>query len=175
MTPNDFRQLALGLPDVTEQSHMNHPDFRVGGKIFATMGYPDATWAMVSLPPVDQDRFIQADPEGFVPVKGAWGKQGATNVRLGKAKKALVKRALEIARRYRIEKSGKGANAGKGAKGAEAGKEAKGAEAGKGAEGATGWRGGRRPAPQASSGAARTAATTSRRSRPPATPSRRRR
>jgi hypothetical protein len=154
MTPNDFRRLALGLPDVTEQSHMNHPDFRVGGKIFATMGYPDETWAMVSLPPVDQDLFIQADPEGFVPVNGAWGKQGATNVRLVKAKKALVKRALEIARRYRIEKS---------------------AKAGKGAKGATGRRGGRRPAPQASSGAGPKTATTSRRSRPPTTPSRRRR
>jgi hypothetical protein len=146
MTPTDFRRLALSLPDVTEQSHMNHPDFRVGGKIFATMGYPDETWAMVSLSPVDQDLFIQADPEGFAPVKGAWGKQGATNVRLGKAKKALVKRALEIALRYRIEKTE-----------------------------ATVRRVGRRPAPRASSGAARKAATTSRRSRPPATPSRRRR
>jgi len=86
---------------------MNHPDFRVGGKIFATLGYPDETWAMVSLPPVDQDLFIQADPEGFVPVKGAWGKQGATNVRLGKAKKALVKRALESALSDREERQGR--------------------------------------------------------------------
>ena len=146
MTPNDFRKLALSLADAIESAHMDHPDFRVGGKIFATLGYPDASWAMVALPPVDQDLFIQADPLAFIPVKGAWGKQGATNVRLGKAKKALVKRALESARRYRIEKTA-----------------------------ATAQRGGRRAGPPASSAGARQAATTSRRSRPPAIPSRRRR
>ena len=145
MTANDFRKLALGLADVIESAHMDHPDFRVGGKIFATLGYPDASWAMVSLRPVDQDLFIQADPLAFVPVKGAWGKQGATNVRLGKATKALVKSALESACRYRIEKTA-----------------------------ATAPRGGRRAVPPASSAGARQAATTSRRSRPPATPSRRR-
>jgi len=146
MTANDFRNLALGLADATESAHMDHPDFRVGGKIFATLGYPDASWAMVSLRPVYQDLFIQADPLAFVPVKGAWGKQGATNVRLGKATKALVKSALESACRYRIEKTA-----------------------------ATAPRGGRRAVPPASSAGARQAATTSRRSRPPATPSRRRR
>jgi len=52
MTANDFRKLALGLADVIESAHMDHPDFRVGGKIFATLGYPDASWAMVSLRPV---------------------------------------------------------------------------------------------------------------------------
>jgi hypothetical protein len=145
MTANDFRKLALGLADVIESAHMDHPDFRVGGKIFATLGYPDASWAMVSLRPVDQDLFIQADPLAFVPVKGAWGKQGATNVRLGKATKALVKSALESACRYRIEKTA-----------------------------ATAPRGGRRAVPPASSAGARQAATTSRRSRPPATPPRRR-
>ena len=146
MTANDFRKLALGLADVIESAHMDHPDFRVGGKIFATLGYPDASWAMVSLRPVDQDLFIQADPLAFVPVKGAWGKQGATNVRLSKATKALVKSALESACRYRIEKTA-----------------------------ATAPRGDRRAVPPASSAGARQAATTSRRSRPPATPSRRRR
>ena len=146
MTPNDFRKLALSLADAIESAHMDHPDFRVGGKIFATLGYPDASWAMVALPPVDQDLFIQADPLAFIPVKGAWGKLGATNVRLGKAKKALVKWALESARRYRIEKTA-----------------------------ATAQRGGRRAGPPASSAGARQAATTSRRSRPPAIPSRRRR
>ena len=157
MTANDFRKLALSLPDATESAHMDHPDFRVGGKIFATLGYPDASWAMVSLPPVDQDLFIQADPLAFIPVKGAWGKQGATNVRLTRAKKALVKRALESAWRYRIEKS-----------------KAKGGKKAEGAEAVTAPRGGRRAGPPASSAGARQAATTSRRSRPPATPSRRR-
>jgi hypothetical protein len=147
MTPNDFRRLALSLPDVTEQSHMDHPDFRVGGKIFATMGYPDAAWAMVSLPPFDQELFVQADPEVFVPVKGAWGQQGATNVRLDKAKKTLVSKALEIARRHRLEKT---------------------AASGKAR------RGGRQRAQRESSETTPKAATISRRSRRPATPSRRR-
>ena len=146
MTANDFRKLALSLADAIESAHMDHPDFRVGGKIFATLGYPDAEWAMVSLPPVDQDLFVHADPLAFIPVKGAWGKQGATNVRLSKAKKELVKRALESAWRYRIEKTA-----------------------------ATAPRGGRRAARPASPAGAPKAATTSRRSRPPATPPRRRR
>jgi hypothetical protein len=156
MTANDFRKLALSLADAIESAHMDHPDFRVGGKIFATLGYPDAEWAMVSLPPVDQDLFIHADPHAFIAVKGAWGKLGATNVLLSKAKKALVKRALESAWRYRIEKS-----------------MAKGGKKAEGAEGATAPRGGRRAARPASSAGAPKAATTSRRSRPPATPSRR--
>ena len=160
MTANDFRKLALSLPDATESAHMDHPDFRVGGKIFATLGYPDTSWAMVALPPIDQDLFIQADPLAFISVKGAWGKQGATNVRLSKATRALVKRALESARRYRIEKSAKGKRP----------EQAKGGEPVPSAP-----RGGRRAGPRVSSAGARQAATTSRRSHPPATPSRRRR
>ena len=73
---------------------MNHPDFRVGGKIFATMGYPDGGWAMVKLTPTQQREFLRADPEMFVPAKGAWGKQGATTVRLKRAKKATLSPAM---------------------------------------------------------------------------------
>jgi len=97
MTANDFRKLALGLADVIESAHMDHPDFRVGGKIFATLGYPDASWAMVSLRPVDQDLFIQADPLAFVPVKGAWGRQGGTTIYLPVAKTNIVREALTAA------------------------------------------------------------------------------
>lgn len=56
---------------------MDHPDFRVGGKIFATLGYPDAAWGMVKLTPVDQQLVVAAAPDVFVPVKGAWGRRGA--------------------------------------------------------------------------------------------------
>jgi hypothetical protein len=94
MTSDDFRQLALALPEAVESSHMAHPDFRVGGKIFATLGYPDQDWAMIKLPPEQQDMFSKADPGVFVPVKGGWGRQGATNVRLKAAKKAAVREAL---------------------------------------------------------------------------------
>jgi hypothetical protein len=94
MTAQDFRRLALELPETAESSHMAHPDFRVGGKIFATLGYPDQDWAMVKLPPEQQELFSKTEPAVFVPVKGAWGRQGATNVRLKAAKKTMVRSAL---------------------------------------------------------------------------------
>lgn len=73
---------------------MDHPDFRVGGKIFATLGYPDAGWGMVKLTPAQQQQFVRADPELFIPAKGAWGKQGSTTVCLKRAKKATLSPAL---------------------------------------------------------------------------------
>ena len=97
MTPDEFRKLALALPDVQECAHMNHPDFRVGGRIFATLGYPDEAWAMVKLFPDQQAAFIAAAPKAFSPVKGAWGKQGCTSILLEKAKKRKVQEALHAA------------------------------------------------------------------------------
>jgi hypothetical protein len=94
MTPNDFRRIALSLPEATESAHMNHPDFRVRGKIFATLGYPDAAWAMVKLSPEDQEVVVAAEPDVFVPVKGAWGRQGSTNVRLDAASATTLRSAL---------------------------------------------------------------------------------
>ncbi|MDR3704049.1 MAG: MmcQ/YjbR family DNA-binding protein [Candidatus Sulfopaludibacter sp.] len=63
MTPEDFRRLALSFPETTEQEHMHHPDFRVRGKIFATLGYPHDNWAMVKLPPEQQANFVGAAPQ----------------------------------------------------------------------------------------------------------------
>ena len=93
--------MALALPDVVESSHMGHPDFRVGEKIFATLAAPDSEWAMVKLTPDEQEIFVQIQPEGFRPVPGGWGRQGATNVRLKSAKKAAVRDALAAAWRNR--------------------------------------------------------------------------
>jgi hypothetical protein len=76
---------------------MNHPDFRVGGKIFATLSYPDRDWGMVKLFPDQQAEFVAADPKMFVPVKGGWGKQGGTNVLLKEATKERVLEALSAA------------------------------------------------------------------------------
>ena len=76
MTTNDFRKLALSFPEAIESAHMRHPDFRVGGKIFATLGYPGKEWAVVKLTPDEQKRFMQRDPRIFQPVKGAWGRRG---------------------------------------------------------------------------------------------------
>jgi hypothetical protein len=76
---------------------MGHPDFRVRGKIFATMGWPQKPWAMVKLTPEQQQAFVEAEPAVFAPVKGGWGRQGATSVRLGKATKAKLLPALVVA------------------------------------------------------------------------------
>ena len=105
MTSTEFRKMALGLPEVLESSQMGHPDFRVGGKIFATLGAPGPGWAMVKLTLDEQELFVQIEPEGFQPVKGGWGLQGATNVRLRLAKKGTVREALIVAWRNRAPKS----------------------------------------------------------------------
>ena len=73
---------------------MDHPDFRVAGKIFATLGYPDKGWGMVKLSRNDQAKLHEALPETFIPAKGAWGRQGSTTVRLKLAKAGVVRRAL---------------------------------------------------------------------------------
>jgi len=82
MTANDFRRLALSFPKTEERAHMHHPDFRVVGKIFATLGYPEDGWAMVKLTPLEQEMFVKAQPAVFNPCTGAWGRRGCTNVRL---------------------------------------------------------------------------------------------
>ena len=94
MNADAFRRLALDLPETAEGSHVGHADFRVGGKIFATLGYPSAGWGMVKLTPVQQQLVVQAEPEVFVPAKGAWGARGATCVRLRTARKRSVREAL---------------------------------------------------------------------------------
>ena len=96
-TVDGFRRLALALPEAVESAHMGHPDFRVAAKIFATLGYPDAGWGMVKLTPEQQDGFIDADPKAFTPVKGAWGKRGATTVRLNAVRRDLLRAALVAA------------------------------------------------------------------------------
>ncbi|MGA9883327.1 MAG: MmcQ/YjbR family DNA-binding protein [Candidatus Acidiferrales bacterium] len=97
MTGRDFRRLALSFPASIEKAHLGHPDFRVAGRIFATLGYPDPRWAMVKLTPEQQAEFVAADPAIFVPVKGGWGRRGATNVKLRAAKAASVRSALAAA------------------------------------------------------------------------------
>ena len=97
MTANAFRKLALKIRGAVEHSHMNHPDFRVAGKIFASLGYPDQGWAMVKLTPEEQRKCIKDAPAVFKLCSGAWGRQGATNVHLGAAKRSLVRNALDAA------------------------------------------------------------------------------
>jgi hypothetical protein len=97
MTSREFRRIALSLPEASEQAHMDHPDFRVAGKIFATLGYPEDGWGMVKLTPLEQEMFVKAQPTVFVPAKGTWGQRGATCVRLKGVRAATLRRALRAA------------------------------------------------------------------------------
>ena len=97
MTTNEFRELALSFPEAIESAHMHHPDFRVGGKIFASLEYPNKDSAMVKLSADDQKAFVQTSPGMFTPAKGAWGRQGATTVNLPAATINIVREALAAA------------------------------------------------------------------------------
>lgn len=93
MTADKFRKLALSLPEASEQSHMAHPDFRVSGKIFATLG-SDEDWGMVKLTPTQQEPLVRGEPKVFQPASGAWGRGGATIIQLEEADESTVRQAL---------------------------------------------------------------------------------
>jgi hypothetical protein len=98
VTPAAFRKMALALDGAEERVHMGHPDFRVRGRIFATLGYPDGGHGMVTLTPDQQADVMETDRAGaFAPAAGAWGRKGATTVDLGAADRELVRIALEAA------------------------------------------------------------------------------
>lgn len=94
MTMTEFRRMAMSFPEAVRSSHMDHPDFRVGGKVFATLGYFDKGWGMVKLMPDQQETCVAAEPKVFVPAKGKWGQRGATCVNLKAAKKPSVRKAM---------------------------------------------------------------------------------
>lgn len=96
ITADDFRRIALGMRDAVESSHMDHPDFRVNGRIFATL-HADMQWGMVKLTPEDQKRFVKDAPGVFKPENGAWGLQGCTAVRLSGVDEEMLGEALTLA------------------------------------------------------------------------------
>jgi hypothetical protein len=100
-TPEDFRRIALSFAGAEEGGHMGYPDFRVKGKVFATLGYPDAASGMVQLMPEQQEDFIALAPDAFRPANGAWGRQGSTLVRLEAIDTELLETALAAAWRRR--------------------------------------------------------------------------
>src|SRR4051812_32299575 len=104
MTAAQFRQLARSFPGVIESSHMSHPDFRVGGKIFATLGYPDKNYGVVVVSPPDQAKLVRKHPEAFSPAKGDWGKRGCTPVLLAAVDKITMESALKSAWRNKAPK-----------------------------------------------------------------------
>ena len=105
MSAKRFRLIALALPDAVEGTHQGHADFRVGKRVFATLGYPDDDWGMVKLTPEQQSVLVEAEPEIFRPVPGGWGKHGSTNVRLAVADFTTLRSALSLAWRNVAPKS----------------------------------------------------------------------
>jgi hypothetical protein len=97
MTPSEFRRIALALPQAIEAAHMGHPDFRIGKRIFASLGWPDDAWGMVKLTPDQQRSLVRSQPGIFRPVKGTWGLRGSTNVDLAGADEPSVQHALFLA------------------------------------------------------------------------------
>jgi hypothetical protein len=104
VTAQEFRRMALSLPEATEDAHVGHPDLRVKNRIFATLAYPGPGWAMVKLTPEQQEWLVRAEPGSFSPVAGAWGRAGCTNVKLRSARKGMVQDALISAWRNRAPK-----------------------------------------------------------------------
>lgn len=86
--------MALAMPGTAEGRHQGHADFRVRGKIFATLGYPDEHWGMVRLSIDDQQKRVRQAPAAFAPAKGQWGEQGSTLVNLQYASAAAVQSAM---------------------------------------------------------------------------------
>lgn len=107
MTPNDFRLIALGLPDAEEGSHMGAADFRVGGRIFATLASQNEGYGNLMLTPGQQSAFVEELPEIFLPIKGGWGRMGATHIRLAKANEDVLTGALRVAWQLRIDNNKK--------------------------------------------------------------------
>jgi hypothetical protein len=93
----DFRRLALAFPGAEERAHMGHPDFRVGGKIFATLHAPEKGTGAVMLPPEQQALAMDAEPTAFSPAAGAWGRNGSTIVTLASVSDEWLERTLEWA------------------------------------------------------------------------------
>jgi hypothetical protein len=105
MTPSDFRRIALSLDGAEEGSHMGSPDFRVGGRIFATLAAQAQGYGNLMLTPEQQAAFVAEAPQVFIPIHGGWGRNGATHLKLASANEDLIYGALQTAWKLRIEKN----------------------------------------------------------------------
>jgi hypothetical protein len=97
MTAAGFRRLALSLPEAVEGSHFGNPDFRVGGKIFATLSLQKEGYGVLLLSSEQQAGMVEDEPEIFSPVPGGWGRSGSTRVRLAKVAPDILGAALRTA------------------------------------------------------------------------------
>jgi hypothetical protein len=107
MTANDFRRIALSLEGAEERSHFGAVDFRVGGRIFATLAAVKQGYGNLMLTPEQQAEFVAEQPELFLPIPGGWGKGGATHIRLAEANEDVLAGALRAAWMVRVEKNRK--------------------------------------------------------------------
>lgn len=105
MTVADFRRIALSLPGAEEGSHMGSADFRVGGRIFATLASQSKGYGNLMLTPELQADFVTEEPGVFLPVAGGWGRNGATHIRLAEANEDVLAGALRTAWQLRLEKN----------------------------------------------------------------------
>jgi hypothetical protein len=105
MNAADFRRIALSLEGAEEGSHMGSPDFRVGGRIFATLASQKQGYGNLMLTPEQQAEFVEEQPDVFMPIAGGWGRMGATHIRIAEANEDLMAGALRVAWRLRIEKN----------------------------------------------------------------------
>ena len=106
MTANDFRRIALTLEGAEEGAHMGAADFRVGGRIFATLAAEKQGYGNLMLTPEQQADFVSELPDVFLPVPGGWGRNGATHIRLANANEDVLRDALRVAWKLRMETNG---------------------------------------------------------------------
>jgi hypothetical protein len=105
MTPADFRRIALSLPGAEEGSHMGATDFRVGGRIFATLASVKQGYGNLMLEPAQQADFVGEQPDIFLPIAGGWGRMGMTHIRLAEANEDVLAGALRVAWQLRVDKN----------------------------------------------------------------------
>lgn len=107
MNVNDFRRIALSFPGAEESSHMGQPDFRVGGRIFATLASAKQGYGNLMITLEQQAAFVEELPEMFLPIAGGWGRMGMTHIRLAAANEDVLAGALRTAYNLRVEKNAK--------------------------------------------------------------------
>ena len=107
MDAEDFREMALSFDGAEEGSHLGAPDFRVGGRIFATLAMQQLGFGNLMLSPALQQSLINEAPDVFLPIPGGWGRMGSTHIRLAAASPQQMLKGLELAWNLRVEKNGK--------------------------------------------------------------------
>ena len=108
MTVKDFRRIALSLEGAEEGSHMGNPDFRVGGRIFATLASARQGYGNLKLTLDQQAAFVEELPDVFLPIHGGWGRMGMTHIRLAAASEEVLAGALRAAWQVRVRTNEKG-------------------------------------------------------------------